>query len=108
MNKNLVNYSLIFLIIVPIFGFNFFISFIGNVLLLILLIPILILLIILISFNSLKSRLKTCNKCGNVSLGVNNICMNCGADLDDVNKQKIEETDKPSQTIIEVQAEEIN
>ena len=108
MNKNLVTYSLISLIIIPIFGFNFFISFFGNILLLILLIPILILLIALISFNSLKSRLKICNKCGKVSLGVNEICTNCGVDLDDINKQKFKETDKPSQTIIEVKAEEIN
>ena len=31
-NKNLLTYSLIILIVIPIFGFNFFISFIGNIL----------------------------------------------------------------------------
>ena len=107
MNKSLITYLLIFLLVIPIFGFNFLISLIGNVLLLIFLIPLLIFLIVLISFNSLKSKVNTCNQCGTVSLGINNICMNCGADLQDMNPKNSETFKKPSETTIEVKAEEI-
>ena len=55
-NKTLVTYSLIFLIVIPIFGINFFISIIGNVLLLFFLIILLIVLIAFLSFNFLKSK----------------------------------------------------
>ena len=108
MNKNLVIYSSIFLIVIPIFGFNFFLHFLGNILLLILLIPLLIFFIILISFNSLKSKVNICNQCGSVSLGASNTCSNCGADLSDINSQSLENLRKPSETTIEVKAEEVN
>ena len=104
MNKNLITYSIIFLILISLFGFNFFLSLIGNLVLLVFLIPLLILSILLISFNSLKSKVNTCNQCGTVTFGNNNTCMNCGADLDNLNKEKLE---KPSETTIEVKAEEI-
>ena len=107
MNKSLVTYSLIFLILISLFGFNFFLSLIGNLLLLVCLIPILIFLIILISFNSLKSKINTCNQCGTISLGINNTCINCGADLDNINTKSSESLKKPSETTIEVKAEEI-
>ena len=108
MNKSLTTYLLIFLLIVPIFGFNFLISIIGNILLLVFLIPLLIFIILLISFNSLKSKVNTCNQCGTVSLGINNTCMNCGSNLDDINPINSEAINKPSETTIEVKAEEIN
>ena len=107
MNKSLITYLIIFLLVVPIFGFNFLISLIGNVLLLVLLIPLLIFLIVLISFNSLKSKVNTCNQCGTISLGNNNTCTNCGADLDDINPKKSDSFRKPSETTIEIKAEEI-
>ena len=107
MNKSLVTYTLIFCILISLFGFNFFLSLIGNLLLLIFLIPLLIFLILLISFNSFKSKLKTCNQCGTVSLGLENTCMNCGADLDNINPKKSEAFKKPSETTIEIKAEEI-
>ena len=107
MNKNLITYLLIFLLVIPIFGFNFLITLIGNVLLLIFLIPLLIFLIVLISFNSLKSKVSTCKQCGTVSLGINNTCMNCGADLVDINPKNPVTFKKPSETTIEVKAEEI-
>ena len=107
MNKSLVTYSLIFLILMPIFGFNFLVSLIGNFLLLIFLIPLLIFLIILISLNSIKSNVKTCNQCGTISLDSNNTCINCGADLDDTNPKTNKGFKKPSETTIEVKAEEI-
>ncbi len=106
MNKGLVIYALV-LLIIPIFGFKFLISLISNFLLLIFLIPVLILLIIFISFNSLKSKVKTCNQCGTLSLGINDNCLNCGADLGDVKKTNLEELNKPSERTIEVKAEEI-
>ena len=52
-------YSLIFLILIPIFGLNFIVSFIGNIILLIFLIPILILLVgFLIKFLSSSIGIK--------------------------------------------------
>ena len=99
MNKSLIIY---FLILIPIFGFNFFLNFLGNILLLIFLVPLLIFLIALISVNSLKSKSNICNQCGNISLGIDNTCINCGADLGDINIKQ------SSETIIEVKAEEIN
>ena len=108
MNKNFITYSVIFLILIPIFGLNFLISFVGNILLLILLVPLLIFLIIFLNLNSLKSKVKTCEKCGNYSLGINNTCINCGADLSDLNSKNFDNSKKPSETTIEVKAEEIN
>ena len=108
MNKSLVIYSSIFLIIIPIFGLNFLLNLIGNILLLIFLVPLLILLISLISFNSLKSKLNICNQCGNISLGVSNNCVNCGAELNDINSKDFESSNKPSEKTIELKAEENN
>ena len=107
MNKNLATYSLIFLILIALFGFNFFLSLIGNLLLLVFLVPILIFLILLISFNSLKSKVNTCNQCGTVTLGIDNTCMNCGADLENTNSKSSAILKKPSEATIEVKAEEI-
>ena len=107
MNKSLVSYTLIVLIVISLFGFNFFLSIVGNLLLLIFLIPLLILAVLLISFNSLKSKVNTCNQCGTVTLGIDNTCINCGADLKDTNSKITESLKKPSETTIEVQAEEI-
>ena len=107
MNKNLVSYTLIFFILISLFGFNFFLNLIGNLLLLIFLIPLLIFLIVLISFNSLKSKVNNCNQCGAISLGINKTCMNCGCDLDDINPNHSETFREPSETTIEVKAEEI-
>ena len=105
-NKNLLTYSLIILILIPIFGINFFISFIGNVLLLLFLIPLLFLVLVFIGFNSYKSKINTCNSCGAISLGISKTCMNCGADLENISK-KNQLNKKPSESTIEVEAEEI-
>ena len=107
MNKSLIIYSVILLIVIPIFGVKFLVSLIGNILLLAFLIPLLIFLILLISFNSLKSKVNTCNQCGTISLGSNNVCMNCGADLNALEREDSETFKRPSETIIEVNAEEI-
>ena len=105
-NKNLITYSIILLLVIPIFGINFFISFLGNVLLLLFLVPLLLLLLVFIGFNNYKSKINTCRNCGAVSLSLNETCMNCGADLGNTNKKnKLDK--KPSERTIEVKAEEI-
>ena len=106
-NKSLITYTLIFLVIIPLFGIKFLLSFIGNILLLIFLIPLLIFLISLISFNSFKSKVNSCSECGTISIGKNSTCMNCGANLSDMNSNNYENLQKPSETTIEVKAEEI-
>ena len=108
LNKSLVTYSLILLVAIPIFGLNFLLSLIGNILLLIFLVPLLIFLISLISFNSLKSKVKSCSKCGTIFIGEEINCMNCGASLSDTKASNFENLHKPSETTIEVKAEEIN
>ena len=106
LNKTLITYSLIALIIIPIFGLNFLISFLGNILLVLFLIPLLLLLLVFIGFNSYKSKINTCKNCGVVSIGLNENCINCGADLKDINKTN-QYDKKPSESTIEVKAEEI-
>ena len=105
-NKNLLNYILIILIIIPIFGINFFLSFLGNVLLLLFLIPILLLLLVFVGINTFKSKINTCTSCGTISLGFSDTCMNCGANLENKIKEN-QMNQKPSESTIEVKAEEI-
>ena len=106
-NKNLLTYSLIILIVSSFFGFNFFISFVGNILLLLFLVPLLLVILLFIGFNSYKSKVNTCNSCGAISLGLSETCMNCGANYENIsNNNQFDK--KPSQSIIEVKAEEVN
>ena len=105
-NKNILTYSLIILIAIPIFGFNFFISFVGNILLLLFLIPLLLLVLVFMGFNSYKSKINTCSNCGAISLGLSETCMSCGADLVNISK-KNQLDKKASESTIEVTAEEI-
>ena len=105
-NKNFITYSLIVLILIPFFGINFFISLLGNILLLVFLIPLLLIILIFLGFNSYKSKIKTCSECGTMSLGLNQICMNCGANLENIS-EKNQIYKKPSESTIEVEAEEI-
>ena len=105
-NKNLLTYTLISLVIISIFGINFFISFLGNILLLLFLIPIFLLLILFIGFNSYKSQINTCDNCGAISLSFSDTCMSCGGKLKDTIKES--KFDKnPSERTIEVKAEEV-
>ena len=69
-NKNLITYSLIILIVIPIFGINFFINLVGNILLILFLIPLLLLVLVFMGFNSYKSKINTCRNCGAISLGL--------------------------------------
>jgi hypothetical protein len=92
--------------VIPIFGINFLISFLGNVLLLLFFIPLLIILLVFLGFNSYKSKFNQCNECGAISIGLNDTCMNCGANLNDLSKIN-QFNKKPSESTIEVKAEEI-
>ncbi len=105
-NKTLLTYTLITCVIISIFGINFFISFLGNILLLLFLIPLFLLLILFIGLNSYKSKINTCNNCGAISLGLSDTCINCGENLKDSNKES--KYDKnPSERTIEIKAEEV-
>ena len=106
LNKNILTYFLLILFVIPIFGFNFLVSFLGNILLLLFLIPLLLLLVLFVGFNLYKPNLNTCNECGSIALGLNERCINCGAEIDIIsNNNGFEE--KPSESTIEVKAEEI-
>ena len=105
-NKTLLTYSLIALIVIPIFGINFLLSFLGNILILLFLIPLLLLLLVFIGFNSYKSKINTCSNCGSISIDLSDTCVNCGADLKDISKRN-QFDKKPSESTIEVKAEEI-
>ena len=105
-NKNLLIYSLIILIVIPLFGINFFISFLGNILLLLFLIPLLLIILVFIGFNSYKSKINTCNNCGAISLGFSETCMHCGANLENMSNNN-QFYKKPSDSTIEVKAEEV-
>ena len=105
-NRGILTYSFILLMVIPIFGFNFFISFFGNILLILFLIPILLLLLLFIGFNFYKSKINRCNNCGAISLGLSETCIYCGTDLNNFsNGNKMDQ--KPSESTIEVEAEEI-
>ena len=105
-NKNILTYSLILLILIPIFGINFVVGLLSNILLLLFLIPLLLILLIFLVFTYYKSKLNTCSNCGAISLDLSENCMNCGANLKDINRaNQIDK--KPGESTIEVQAEEI-
>ena len=105
-NKNFFIYSLMMLIVISIFGLNFFISFLGNLLLLLFLIPLLLVILIFIGFNSYKSKINQCDSCGSISVGLSENCMNCGASLKNItNNDQFDK--KPSESTIDVKAEEV-
>ena len=97
---------MIILMVIPIIGLNFFISFLGNILLLLFFIPLLLIILVFLGFNSYKSKINTCNSCGAISLGLSENCMNCGANLENISKNN-QFDNKPSESTIEVKAEEV-
>ena len=105
-NKTLITYFLILIIIIPIFGFNFLISLLGNILILLFLIPVLLLLLVFIGFNFYKSKINKCGNCGAISFGIQENCMYCGTNLKDESRRNQLEK-KPSESTIEVKAEEV-
>tara|TARA_B100000900_G_scaffold416083_1_gene448966 strand:+ start:1511 stop:1834 length:324 start_codon:yes stop_codon:yes gene_type:complete len=106
MQKNFITYSLIFFLIFSFFGFNFILSFIGNILILLLLIPLLLIGLTFLGLNFFRSKIKVCDNCGSTILGDNINCLYCGYEL----SQKIESngiSNDPSKETIEIEAEEI-
>ena len=63
-------------------------------------------LLAFISFYSYKSKVNTCEACGAISLGLSKTCMNCGANLENISNNN-QFNKKPSESIIEVKAEEV-
>ena len=105
-NKNLLIYSSMMLILIPIFGAKFLISFLGNMILLIFLIPVLLLLLSFLGLKYFGPKINTCNSCGAISFGLSQICVNCGADLE--NSSEFNQLGRnPSESTIEVKAEEV-
>ena len=105
-NKNILIYSFIILIVIPIFGINFLISFLGNILLLLFLIPLLLVVLVFLGFNAYNSKINTCNNCGAISLGFSKTCMKCGANVENISNNN-QFYKKPSESTIEVKAEEV-
>ncbi len=106
MSKNLITYSIIIFLIIPVFGFNFIINLLGNIFLLILLVPLLLIIITFLTFNSLKKSTNICQDCGAIVIGNNEKCIYCGTSL--VNNQiNSNESNTASDKIIEIEAEEI-
>ena len=85
---------------IPLFGINFIMSFLGNIILLLFLIPLLLLLVFFLGLYSYKSKVNTCSNCGSISFGLSDTCINCGSELGNI-------INEPSESIIEVKAEEI-
>ena len=105
-NKNILTYSIIIIMVIPILGINFVIGLLGNILILLFLIPLLIILLVFLGFTYYKSKINICSNCGAISLDLSENCANCGANLKDINKGNQLDI-KPGESTIEVQAEEI-
>ena len=108
MQNKLIPYSLILIVIIPLFGFNFLIGLLGNILLLIFLFPLLMLGLGLLGLNLFKSNIKTCKNCGTTIIGNDDNCPYC--DYGSI-KNKGKDNDlssDASNTVIEIKAEEIN
>ena len=105
-NKTLFTCSLVVLTLIPLFGIHFFFNLLSNVLIIFSLIPILLLLVVFVGFNYFKSKIYVCDSCGSISLGLNNTCMSCGAELENISKKNHLDLN-PEERTIEVEAEEI-
>ena len=105
-NKNFLTYSLIIILVISIFGINFFISLLSNILILLFLIPLLLIVLFFLGFNYYKSKINICSNCRTISFDESETCVNCGADLKDFNRRN-QFDKKPCESTIEVNAEEI-
>ena len=109
MQNKLITYSLIFILIIPLFGLNFLIGLLGNILLLIVLVPLLILIIGFLGLNSLKSTINLCESCGSTIIGNKVNCPYCDyQSIKNIQKDDDDLSSDASNKIIEVKAEEIN
>ena len=107
MNKNLVTYSIISLLIIFFFGFNFLISLLGNILIILFLTPILLLVIAFLIITNFKSKFKVCANCGATLISDSESCLYCGSNFSDSENKKDYSVDASNETI-EIEAEEIN
>lgn len=107
MTNNLISYSLLSIIFLPFLGFNFIISFLGNILILLFLIPFLIIAITFLSIKSFQSKIKQCENCGATIVGGNEICIYCGSNLDIAKNNDEQLINDASNKTIEIKAEEI-
>ena len=105
MNKSILTYIIISLIIIFFFGFNFLISLLGNLLILLFLTPLLLIGIAFLIINSLNSKLQICTNCGLTTVSGES-CQYCGSNLNKIKNQKL--SDDASSETIEIEAEEIN
>ena len=108
MQNKLITYSLIFILIIPLFGLNFLIGLLGNILLLIVLVPLLLLILGFLGLNSFKSSINLCENCGSTFIEKNGICPYC--DFKSITNIQTDDnlSSDASNKIIEVKAEEIN
>ena len=107
MNKSLITYSLISILIISFFGFNFLFNLLGNILIILFLTPLLLICIALLGINSFKSKFKVCTNCGTTVLSSSENCLNCGSKFSEIKDNKTYSEDAGSETI-EIEAEEIN
>ena len=56
-NKNILAYSLIIFLLIPIFGFNFVIGLLSNILILLFLIPLLVVVLVFLAVTYYKSKI---------------------------------------------------
>ena len=108
MQNKLIPYSLIFILIIPLFGLNFLIGLLGNILLLIVLVPLLILIVGFLGLNSFKSSINFCESCGSTIIGSDVNCPYCDNKSIKKGHKDNDLSSDASNKIIEVKAEEIN
>ena len=107
MNKSLLTYSIISFIIIFLFGFNFLLSLLGNILILLVLTPLLLIGIVLLGINSFKTKLKICTNCGATLIGESESCLYCGSKFSNIEGNKNFSENASTETI-EIEAEEVN
>ena len=107
MNKSLLTYSIISFIIIFLFGFNFLLSLLGNILILLVLTPLLFIGIAFLGINSFKTKLKNCTNCGATIIGESESCIYCGSRFGNSESNK-GFSENASTEIIEIEAEEVN
>ena len=108
MQNKLIPYSLIFILIIPLFGFKFLIGLFGNILLLILLIPLLLIGLGLLSFSTFNSNIQVCDNCGSTFIGNNSNCPYCDYGSTKNGEDNKDLSSDASNKVIEIKAEEIN
>ena len=107
MNKSLLTYIIISFIIIFLFGFNFLLSLLGNILILLVLTPLLFIGITFLGINSFKTKLKSCTNCGATIIGESESCVYCGLRFSNSESNKGFSENASTETI-EIEAEEVN